>query len=308
MSRLVTRFMALSVTGLIAISLTGCDLFSSPKKNTKKPVPAAKTTTQEQTAVKDQGPLPDTMVARVGSWTLSEEEFNQRLQLLKQGLPDFNENDPQTKATVLNELVRQQLLVKEAEDSDIGNQKDIKDAIEDFRRTLLVQELANRITKGMTATEEEANKYYNENKKLFINWKVRQIVVNDEAAAKDLVVKALQGANFAALAKEQSKDKTAADGGLIADLSKTPTEVQKALISLDAGATSSVIKTSNGFYIVHVDEKTQETFDKVKAELISGLTLRKQQNAILEYINKLADKTKVEVNEKLLGLDSKKQP
>ncbi len=68
--------------------------------------------------------------------------------LLKQQLPDFKENDPNTKNAVLDELIRQQLLVKEAEDSDIGNTKEIKDAVEDFRKTLLVQEIASRYDQG----------------------------------------------------------------------------------------------------------------------------------------------------------------
>lgn len=308
MHSLSNKYLIIGISGAILFGAAGCDLLAPPKTNTKKETAQS---AKEQKAPVDKkqdqaAVLPDNVVAKVGSWTLTAEEFNQRLQLLKQGLPEFNENDPQTKATVLNELVRQQLLVKDAEDSDISAKKDIKDAVEDFRRTLLVQELANRLTKGVSATEEEAQKYYDDNKALFINWKVRQILVPDEMVAKDLVVKILQGADFAALAKENSKDKTAADGGLIPDLTRIPTEVQKALISMEAGSTSSVIKAPNGYYIVHVDEKKPEPFANVKEELLSGLTLRKQQEIILNHINKLAEKNKVDVNEKLLGLDNKK--
>ena len=80
---------------------------------------------------------------------MTADDFNNRLNLLKQQLPDFKENDSNSRTAVLEELIRQQLLVKEAEDSDIGNTKEIKDAIEDFRKTLLVQELASRLTKDV---------------------------------------------------------------------------------------------------------------------------------------------------------------
>src|SRR5208282_4759060 len=117
---------------------------------------------------------------------LTTDDFNNRLNLLKQQLPDFKENDPNSKNAVLEELIRQQLLVKDAEDSDIGNTKDIKDAIEDFRKTLLVQELASRLTKDVVASEDDARSYYDANKDKFVEpttWKVRDIVVGDEATA-----------------------------------------------------------------------------------------------------------------------------
>jgi peptidyl-prolyl cis-trans isomerase C len=311
------KVFVLGLTGTMVIALTGCDLINPPKKALKEtsaspttPAVEIKTTNID---TESQGPLPANVVVRVGEWKLTNDEFNQRLKLLKQGLPDFDEKDPTTKATVLNELIRQQLLVKDAEASNIVEQKDIKEAIEDFRRTLLVQELANRITKGLVATESEAQKYYEENKQRFvepIKWKVRQIVVNDEAAAKNVLVQVLQGGDFEALAKAQSKDKSAAQGGVIPEFIKAPSEaMQKAISSLEAGGTSSVFKDSQGFCIVRVDEKkggTAKSFVELKKDLIEGLTLRKQQQAILDHIDQLSQKTKVEVNNELLGLGDKK--
>ena len=46
-------------------------------------------------------------------------------------------------------------------------------------------------------------------------------------------------------------------------------------------------------------------FAEVKADLISGLTLRKQQEAILKHIDGLAEKNKVEVNKDLIGGSAK---
>lgn len=297
--------------GVLAIiflgGLTSCDLFS-PKKTAKKNIPSAVAVSPT-----NNSSIPANVLARVGDWALTVDEFNQRLKLLKQGLQDFNENDPQVKASVLDELIRQQLLVKDAENSDIANQKDIKDAVEDFRRTLLVQELANRITKNVVVTEDEARKYYEANKNLFvesIKWKVREIVVADEAAAKNLLVQLLQGGDFVSLAQANSKAKSAPQGGALPEFIKAPfDEMQKAIASLDTGGTSSVFKGPEGYYIVRVDDKkggNLKPFIDIKAELISGLTLRKQQNAILAYIDQLAQKTKVQVNKELLGITDTK--
>ena len=291
-------------------------MFSSGKKAANKTSQSASTVVAvPATALDNQETLPANVLARVGSWTLTTDEFSQRLKLLKQGLPDFNENDPQAKAAVLNELIRQQLLVKDAENSDIVDKKDIKDAVEDFRRTLLVQELANRNTKNVTVAEAEAQKYYEDNKDRFMEpfkWKVREIMVADEATAKNILVQLLQGADVAAIAQAQSKSKSAAQGGVLPEFTKAPFDaMQKAIASLDSGGTSNVFKGPEGFYVVRVEEKkggSLKAFGDVKGDLISGLTLRKQQNALLEYIDKLAQKNKVEINKQLWGTVDHKGP
>lgn len=304
------KFLVLGSVFILTAMISGCDLFTPAKKAAPKTTEEAKVietpAASANANTESQGPLPADVIARVGSWTLTVDEFNQRLKILKQGLPDFNEKDPQAKATVLNELIRQQLLVKDAEGSDIVDQKEIKDAVEDFRRTLLVQELAQRLTKGISATEADAQKYYDQNKNLFIKWKVRQILVSDEATAKNILVQVLQGGDFAALAKAQSKDKFAENGGLITDPAQAPLEVQKNITALETGGTSAVFKGTAGYYIVHVDEKAFVPFSEVKDELKTRLSARKQQETILEHIDQLAQKNKVEVNKELLGITESK--
>ncbi len=294
------------LTVLIPMTFIGCDKFgSSSSKNDTKTTPVASTTTAKPETI---GALPKNVLVRIKDWSLTQAEFDERLALLKQGIPDFKEDDAATKQMVLDELIRQQLLVLDAQSSDIGQSKDIKDAVEDFRKTLLVQELANRLTKDIAVTEAEAQTYYNENKALFadpIKWKVREIVVADEATAKNILVAVLQGGDFAQTAQAQSKGKTAAAGGLLEDFTTPPFEAMGvALANLDVGGTSSVFKGPNGFYIVHVDGKTGGTpkaFVEVKKELIAGLTLRKQQQVVLEHLNKLATDYKVEINKDLVG-------
>jgi peptidyl-prolyl cis-trans isomerase C len=294
---------------IFAIGVTGCDLINPPKK------PAKKAAKSEAVAEPQEAKLSSDTVAVVGSWKLSQDEFKQRLKLLKEGLPDFDENKSGNKEAVLNELIRQQLLVQDAEAQGIDRQEDITAAVEDFRRTLLVQELASRLTKDKAATEKDAKEYYEANKEIFVDpieWKVREIVVADEAAAKNILVQVLQGADFGEIAKAQSKGKTAANGGVLPVFTtdKAPfAAMQAAIVNLDAGGTSGVFKGPDGYYIVKVDEKkggAAKAFADVKEDVISGLTLRKQQEAILEHIDELAKKIKVEVNKDLLGTGTQK--
>ena len=303
------------VLGLIlGISfLTGCDqlgLGSKKQDNTKKQAemstPAIPATQNSQAS---QGPLPANGLVRVGSWTLTSEEVNNRVNLLKQQLPDFKENDPNSKNAVLEELVRQQLLVKDAEESDLGNTKEIKDAIEDFRKTLLVQEIASRLTKDVSASNEDARAYYDANKDKFtqpISWNVREIVVEDQSTAKNILVQILQGGDFAQIAQTQSKAPNAAEGGKLKPFvtGKAPFEaMQTAISNLEEGGVSGVFKGPKGYYIAKVDSKTGgaiKTFVEVKKDLIYGLTMQKQQAVILTHLRELALKNKPEYNKELV--------
>jgi peptidyl-prolyl cis-trans isomerase C len=295
------------------VFLTGCDLLGlGPKKqdnSQKQPEATVSSAPVSQSPQNLSGPLPGNVLVRIGSWTLTSDDFNGRLNLLKQQLPNFKENDTNSKNAVLEELIRQQLLVKDAEGSDIGNTKEVKDAIEDFRKTLLVQELASRLTKGVAASEEDARAFYEANRPKFtdpITWNVRQIVTADEAAAKSILVQVLQGGDFAQIAQVQSKAANAAEGGKLKPFitGKAPFDaMQIAIANLDEGGTSAVFKGPEGYYIVKVDSKTGGTiksFADVKKDLIYGLTMQKQQAIILNHLRDLAEKNKPEYNKDLI--------
>jgi len=297
--------------------LTGCDLLAQLGIGGKKQDNSQSQT--QATAVtpapvspsvpEASGPVPSNVLVRIGNWSLTQEEFMNRLSLLKQQLPDFKQDDPNSKSAVLDELVRQQLLVKDAEDSEVGNTKEIKDAVEDFRKTLLVQEVASRLTKDVIATEDDARSYYDANKDKFtepVTWNVSQIVVGDEATAKSILVQILQGGDFAQIAQAQSKAANALEGGKLKPFmtGKAPFEaMQNAISNLDEGGTSGVFKGPEGFYIVKVNSKSggsPKSFLDVKKDLIYGLTMQKQQAVILNHLKELADKNKPEYNKELI--------
>ncbi len=301
----------------IMTGITGCDQISflmqsvthkDAKKISVAPVAAPSPVVQaEPSKIPADGPLPPGVLARVGNWSITLDEFNEKLKKLKDILPEFDSADIKAKKLILEELVRQELLVKDAEQSGAAQRKEILDTVEDFRKTLLVQEVATELTRGIEAAEGDAREYYDKNQKEFIvkpEWKIREIMVPTESEAKDILVQLLQGADFVETAKARSKSPTADKGGDKGFISKFPFEqMQAAVASLEVGKISSVFKGPDGHYVVKLDEKKggePKSFTAVKAELIKGLTLRKQQEAVLDHLNKLASKTNIQVNEDLL--------
>lgn len=297
--------------------LTGCDqIYSIFEKSTNKNVESipvqkfpdtAKTDKIQSSSQSTSETLPDNIVARVGNWSITIDEFNGKLAKLKEILPEFDPTDVNSKKLILEELVRQELLVKDAEDIGIGKDKEILETVEDFRKTLLVQEVATQLTKDVKVTEEEAKDYYEKNKSDFnvkTEWKVREIVVPSEAEANEILVQVLQGGNFSAIAKEKSQSPTAAKSGDIGWVEKFPFEQMRAAVTaLEKEKTSGVFKGPSGYYIVKLEDKrggAPKPFLAVKSDLIKRLTLAKQQEAVLDHLNELAAKTKIQVNEELL--------
>ena len=310
-----------SIVSLIALVLlvSGCDklsVFTDRFQSKGKPQPIVAAV--KEPAVQPSAPAPaapktpaqpaSNTLAQVGNWTMTIEEFKERLTALKQVVPDYDEKDPQAKRFVLDELVRQELLVQDAERKGVAEKKEIKNAVEEFRRTLLVREMAMKITQGIQATEEDAKAYYEENKADFISpgrWHIREMVFDTEEVAKTALIELYKGADFAQMAQQQSIAESKDKGG---DLGFIETfefsSMDNAVKALEPGGISSVFKGPKGFYVIKLEEREggeSQEFEKIKEEIKSGLALLKQQQAILAYLEDLQRATNVYINEKLLG-------
>lgn len=298
------------------LSFSGCDKLSALVNSfSRKPTPQQDVTALAPaqagpaagSAVPSTPPLsPDTLV-KVGNWKMTKEEFKDRLGAVKEFIPDFNPSDREAKKFVLEEIVKQQLLVEEAERRGLGKNKDVMAAVEEFQRTLLVRELATELTKGVQSTDVEAEEYYNQNKTDFVvpgEWHIREIRVETEDEAKKILVDVLQGADFADAAKQHSKAPSAAQGGDVGSVNQFPFPEMEGIVKvLDAGGVSSVFKGPDGYYIVKVEEKKgggQKEFAEIKEEIKAGLVMLKQQQAVLGYLDQLRKNATVEINEKLL--------
>jgi parvulin-like peptidyl-prolyl isomerase len=114
----------------------------------------------------------------------------------------------------------------------------------------------------------------------------------------------LNGAEFAETAKTRSTGKTAVSGGDLGFITQEPfPQMGEALLPLEVGGISDVFKGPDGFYIVKLEEKkagAQLTFEEIKEDIIQGQTVLKQQQAILDHLDRLKAKIKIETNERLI--------
>ncbi|MBP9855352.1 MAG: peptidyl-prolyl cis-trans isomerase [Candidatus Omnitrophica bacterium] len=299
---------------LMMISVSGCDMMSSVKDNVGKDKKQTQETTQspkpaQSTTQSQSKPASGNELARVGSWTITVEEFNERLKALKEVIPEFDSSSKEAKKLVLDELIRQQLLVVEAEKTGLDKNKDIVSALEEFRRTLIVREAAKNLIEKIVVTDQDAQDFYNSKKDEFVEpsqYKVREIVLADQIKANEVLVEILKGADFAELAKVNSISvETASNGGDLGFITKEPfPEMAKEILALKAGETSNVFKGPKGYYIIKLDEIKEPQpipFETVKKEIIESQTLAKQQEAILNHIDQIRKQVPVVIKEDLLN-------
>jgi peptidyl-prolyl cis-trans isomerase C len=125
--------------------------------------------------------------------------------------------------------------------------------------------------------------------------RARHILVESEEKAKEVQGKLKAGADFAALAKTESKDTGAAEGGDLGYFTKEQMvpEFAEAAFKLEKGALSEPVKTQFGWHLIKVEDKRKKpvpAFEAVKDQIESYLARRAQA----ELVGKLREGAKIE--------------
>lgn len=163
---------------------------------------------------------------------------------------------------------------------------------------------AKYIDEESKVSDKEVEEYYNKNKKDFDEIKASHILIKnvdengeklDDAkikenkrVAEDVLKKALEGEDFAELAKKYSEDGSAQSGGDLGFFGKGKMvpEFEKAAFSLNKGEIyPEVVETQFGYHIIKKTDEQEKTFDEVKDSLKQQLVLEKQ-NALIEKLTK----------------------
>src|ERR1700760_1544684 len=225
---------------------------------------------------------------RASDVALAEEELGPRLAQM----------DPATKKeNVLSFLIDMKIVSKEAEDKKIADRDDFKTRLAFARNRLLMDNLLAAEGKAAT-TDENMKKVYEEAAKQIEGEQevhARHILVETEDQAKKIEDELKKGADFAELAKKESKDPGASDGGDLGFFTKDQMgpEFSAAAFALEPGKVSDPVKSQFGWHIIKVEEKRNRKapdFDQVKGQIETYVTRKAQA----EYVGKLRDGAKIE--------------
>jgi peptidyl-prolyl cis-trans isomerase C len=179
------------------------------------------------------------------------------------------------------------ILSQAADQQKLGDRPDVKHRIEFERNKVLMETMLEDAGKA-AVTDEAMHKVYDDAVKQVAPEQevhARHILVATEDEAKAIEALLKKGGDFAALAKEKSKDPSAADGGDLGYFTKEQMvpEFAEAAFKLEKGQISDPVKTQFGWHIIKIEDKRTKptpTFDEVKSQLQTYVEHRTQADMV----------------------------
>jgi peptidyl-prolyl cis-trans isomerase C len=202
--------------------------------------------------------------------------------------------------TLLDEMIKQELLIQEADKKNLQNSPEILARLEVIKRSLLSQAALQDYLDSHPITDEELKAEYD--KKVAgenaVEYKARHILVKTEDEAKKLIEQLNKGAKFEDLAKKNSIEPGAKDSGgdlgwFTADQMVAP--FSEAVVGLEKGKyTTAPVKTQFGWHVILREDSRNPSpppFDAVKEQLRPMV----QREKIQAYIEGLKKQAKIEI-------------
>jgi len=236
------------------------------------------------------------VVARVNGKVLTEADM--RLAEAEIGADLGSLTGAQRRYVLVEYLIENQLFADAAEGDKLSSGASFDERMAYWRRRALRDAYFDTAVKGSVG-EAAAKTYYDDQLKGFKpeeEAQARHILVDSEDKAKDLITKLKGGADFAQLAKENSKDPGSKDdGGMLGYFSRGQMvpQFEKAVFELKVGELSAPVKTQFGWHVIKLEnrrEKKPPTFDEVKERLVNAMIQSKAKSVATE----LHDKAKIE--------------
>lgn len=281
-----------------------------------------------------------TVLATIDGEKITLQDYQQSLQHIRfayaqlRGTPSGKKNLKKLQQELLDQLIVQRLMLKEAKRLHLGispvelkeQVQTIKDDYSEgaFAKTLrqeglnlakweqnlenelLVKKLISQeVEDQINITDEEIRKYFEEHQDEFKQpelVRVRQIVLESEVEANNLWKKLRRGADFVKLAETHSLSPGGAKGGDLGYFAhgQMPAEFDEVAFNLKRKRQiSDVFSTSYGYHIFQlVDRKAAHdaTLDEVKPKIKEKLRRQRVEVTFQSWLNNLKFQAKIKIN------------
>lgn len=217
--------------------------------------------------------------------------------IVKQLVAQGQQDTPQLREMIKNDLIGREILMQEAARKGITNSAEVKDQIEHARQMIIIGALRAQFLKANPVTDDDVRKEYDRYRQLAgdTDYKVRHILVGTEAEAKDIIVKLKGGASFEDLAKQSLDAGSAAKGGDLdwGNPGKYVKPFSDAMVKLSKGQiTETPVKTEFGYHVIKLEDTRSSKFpplEEIKPQVRQAVIERK----LKEYQEGLFKKAKV---------------
>lgn len=292
-----STFSVLLVSTAIVAGLVGYAKYAG-KSSDAAPATEAVTEFAAPAATKEAGD--DVVLARYKGGELRYSELKEMMNAVFQSgeRPKFESFPDNTKMEVLKNLVRERLLLKEAENAGTDKTPEVQKQLEVMKNQIVIQAyLKAQVAKLVPESEMQAK--YDEMKKQYdgkTEVKARHILVKTQEDAQKIAAELKAGGDFAKIAKEKSEDKgSGAEGGELGYFTKDRMvpEFATAAFKLKKDEISEPVKTDFGWHVIQVEDirpVQPPKFEDVKEQIQQGLAGK----AVESYVNSLTEKADVE--------------
>ncbi len=235
----------------------------------------------------------DPLIARVNGVDIHESDLATAEDEIGSNMPSMAPE--QKRDYLITYLADVIVLSQAAEQQNLGNDPDVKHQLAFDRNKVLMEALLQKAGRA-AQTDDALHQLYDQAVKQMKPQEevhARHILVATEDEAKQIEAQLKQGADFATLAKEKSKDPSGpSDGGDLGWFTKDQmvAEFADAAFKLDKGQISDPVHTQFGWHIIKVEDKRIKptpTFDQVKPQLKNYLAHRAQEE-LVENLRKTA--------------------
>lgn len=218
-----------------------------------------------------------------------------------ESLPKTNQDQ------ILNSLIEQKLLSKEAMNSNIPKTQEFKDELKKLKETLAFQIMMRDLSKTVKVDEKTLKDFYNKNKDAFkapLQLKASHILLKTQKEAQDIIAQLKKAKDikneFTALAKSKSTGPSGSTGGELGWFTKEKMvpEFSEASEKLKIGSfTKEPVQTQFGYHVIYLDDKKEAStlkFEEVKDKISQQLEQQEFVKMIKDKAVKLREKAKIE--------------
>jgi len=209
------------------------------------------------------------------------------------------QTSPQLREQVINELIVREVLTKEAKRLELDKSKNFKKQLEEITKNLLAESLwADYLTKH-PITEQEEHAEYDRQKKLLgggdstPQYLLKDIVLENEADAKEALSRVQKGEDFAKVAAAVSKDEPSRNkGGEIGWVlpAQIAPVIANVVVNVGKGKlAASPIQTPSGWHVIKVEDVRDfklPAFEETRPQLKQSVQNQRRQKFIEELVKK----------------------
>ena len=237
---------------------------------------------------------PNAVVATINGEDVTEGDLELALEGLEQQFAQLSPE--QRRAAALSALIEIRLLADKAEEEGLADGAEFERQMVFLRERALHSAFIEQTIAGGVTDEEVRARYDQEiaNVPAGEEIRARHIIVETEEEAQALIEQLDGGADFEELARENSTDGAAAQGGDLGYFGQGQMvpEFEQAAFAMDAGSYSSEpVQTQFGWHVIMVEDKRQQeppAFEQVGPQ-IRSILLRERYFEAVEEIREAAN-------------------